>query len=146
VHHGYHTVGVGLKKAAKILDQQSVLAPRPENLFAVGRPIRDRATSNIDQAKTTIAEAQQILTSAPPFDPAGPHPNPWAARSAPRPGQPGIRRSISARRAACTGTRVHPLVVQALGRRRGRYRAVPPGCSRGCRHHHAQLALAFVRL
>jgi hypothetical protein len=84
LHHGYHTVGVGLQKAAKILDQQSVLMPKPENLFAVGRPIRDRAKHNIDQAKAIVAEAQQLLTAMLPFDPAGPHPNPWAARSAPR--------------------------------------------------------------
>jgi hypothetical protein len=84
VHHGYYTVGVGLQKAAKILDQQCVLTPKPENLFTVGRPIRDRAKRNIDQAKAIVAKAEQILAATAPFDPAGPPPNPWAARSAPR--------------------------------------------------------------
>jgi hypothetical protein len=83
MHSGYHTVGVGLQKAAKILDQQSVLTPGPENLFAIGRPIRNRAASNISHAKAVLAEAQQILASA-PFGPVTPHPNPWAARSGPR--------------------------------------------------------------
>ena len=84
VHNGYHTVGVGLQKAAKILDQQSVLTPKPENLFTVGRPIRDRANRNVHQAKAIVAEAERILASSPPFAPIGPHANPWAARSAPR--------------------------------------------------------------
>jgi hypothetical protein len=84
IHHGYHTVGVGLQKAAKILDQESVLMPRPENLFVIGRPIRDRAIGKIRQAAAIAAEAQQILASTPPFDPAAPHPNPWETRSAPR--------------------------------------------------------------
>jgi hypothetical protein len=84
MHSGYHTVGVGLQKAAKILDQETVLTPRPGNLFVIGRPLRDRAIATIGRAETILAEVQQILTSAPPFDPASPHPNPWAARSAPR--------------------------------------------------------------
>ena len=84
MYHGYHTVGVGLQKAAKILDQQSVLTPKPENLFVIGRPIRDRAIGKIRQARTIVAEAQHILASTPPFDPAAPYPNPWEPRSAPR--------------------------------------------------------------
>jgi hypothetical protein len=87
MHSGYHTVGVGLQKAAKILDQETVLTPRPGNLFVIGRPVRDRATANIGRAETILAEVQQTLAGAPPFGPASPHPNPWAARSAPRQGR-----------------------------------------------------------
>jgi hypothetical protein len=84
MHDGYHTVGVGLQKAAKILDQEKVLTPKPENLFAIGRPIRNRAVRHIDDAAAILAEAGQILASASPFDPAVVHPDPWAPRSAPR--------------------------------------------------------------
>jgi hypothetical protein len=84
MHDGYHTVGVGLQKAAKILDQEKVHAPRPANLFAIGRPIRSRAQSHLDDAGAILAEASQILASAVPFDPAVVHPDPWAPRSAPR--------------------------------------------------------------
>jgi hypothetical protein len=84
LHHGYHTIGVGLQKAAKILDQQAVLTPRPTNLFAVGRPVRDRATANLCRAKDLVTEAEQILARTSPFAPVGPHPNPWAARCASR--------------------------------------------------------------
>lgn len=83
-HHGYQTVGVGLQKAAKILDQERVLMPKPENLFAIGRPISDRAVGNLKDAKAIVAEARQVLARRPPFDSAGPHPNPWEARTAPR--------------------------------------------------------------
>jgi len=84
LHRGYRAVGLGLQKAAKILDQDSVLTPRPENLFAVGRPIRDRVISDIARARDILAQAEQILTGSPPFDPAGPAPNPWESRTAPR--------------------------------------------------------------
>ena len=84
MHDGYHTVGVGLQKAAKILDQEKVHTPKPENLFAIGRPIRSRAQSHLDDAAAILAEASQILASAVPFDPAVVHPDPWAPRSAPR--------------------------------------------------------------
>jgi hypothetical protein len=84
VHDGYHTVGVGLQKAAKILDQEKVHTPKPENLFAIGRPIRNRAVSHLDDAAAIRAEASGILASTSPFDPAVIHPDPWAARSAPR--------------------------------------------------------------
>jgi hypothetical protein len=87
MHNGYHTVGVGLQKAAKILGQESVMTPRKENLFAIGRPIRDRATGNLNRASAILAEAQQILAST-PFDPGAPHPSPWTARSAPRRARP----------------------------------------------------------
>jgi hypothetical protein len=84
MHDGYHTVGVGLQKAAKILDQEKVLTPKPENLFAIGRPIRNRAVRHIDDAAAILVEAGRILASASPFDPAVVHPDPWAPRSAPR--------------------------------------------------------------
>jgi hypothetical protein len=84
IHDGYHTVGVGLQKAAKILDQDKVHTPKPANLFALGRPIRNRATGHLDNAAAILAEATQILANASPFDPAVVHPDPWAARSAPR--------------------------------------------------------------
>jgi hypothetical protein len=87
MHSGYHTVGVGLQKAAKILDQETVLTPRPGNLFVIGRPVRDRAVANLGRAKTILAEVGQTLASAPPFGAASSHPNPWAARSAPRQGR-----------------------------------------------------------
>lgn len=57
------------------------------NLFVIGRPVRDRAIANIGRAETILAEVQQILAGAPPFDPASPHPNSWAARSAPQQGR-----------------------------------------------------------
>jgi hypothetical protein len=84
MHDGYHTVGVGLQKAAKILDQEQVRTPKPGNLFAIGRPIRSRAVGHLDDAAAIRAEAGGILTSSTPFDPAVVHPDPWAARSAPR--------------------------------------------------------------
>ena len=84
MHDGYHTVGVGLQKAAKILDQDKVHTPKPANLFAIGRPIRSRAAGHLDDTKAILAEAGQILASASPFDPTVIHPDPWAARSAPR--------------------------------------------------------------
>ena len=84
MHDGYHTVGVGLQKAAKILDQEKVHTPKPANLFAIGRPIRSRAVRHLDDAAAILAEASQILASAVPFDPAVVHPDPWAPRSAPR--------------------------------------------------------------
>jgi hypothetical protein len=84
LHQGYQAVGLGLQKAAKILDQDSVLTPRPENLFAAGRPIRDRVIGEIARARTILTQAEQILTGSPPFDPAGPAPNPWESRTAPR--------------------------------------------------------------
>jgi hypothetical protein len=88
VHYGYHTVAVGLQKAAKILDLESVLTPKPKNLFPVGRPIRDRAVGNIRQTDALLAKAHQELASAAPFDTsAAPHPNPWGTRSAPRQGR-----------------------------------------------------------
>jgi hypothetical protein len=87
MHSGYHTVGVGLQKAARILDQETVLTPSPSNLFVIGRPVRDRTIANIGRAETILAEVRQTLAGAPPFDPASPHPNPWAARSAPRRGR-----------------------------------------------------------
>jgi len=84
MHDGYHTVGVGLQKAAKILDQETVLTPKPENLFRIGRPIRDRTIGNINEARAVLAEAARILAEAAPFDPAVRHPSPWETRSAPR--------------------------------------------------------------
>ncbi len=84
MHDGYHTVGVGLQKAAKILDQEKVLTPKPENLFAIGRPIRNRAVRHIDDATAILTDAGRILASASPFDPTVVHPDPWAPRSAPR--------------------------------------------------------------
>lgn len=83
LHHGYRAVGRGLQKAAKILDQDCVRTPRPENLFAAGRPIRDRVIGDIARAQAILAQAEQILTGS-PFDPAGPAPNPWELRTAPR--------------------------------------------------------------
>ena len=83
LHHGYHTIGVGLQKAAKILDQQSVLTPKQRTCSrSAGQPLRDRAKHNIEQGKAIIAEAQQILIATLPFESAGPHSSPWAARSA----------------------------------------------------------------
>ena len=84
VHKGYQVIGVGLQKAAKILDQETVHMPKPENLFAAGRPFRDRTIGNIVRAKSILSEAEQILIGSPPFDPAGPAPNPWESRTAPR--------------------------------------------------------------
>jgi hypothetical protein len=84
MHDGYHTIGVGLQKAAKILDQANVHTPHPQNLFAIGRPIRTRAVGHLDDAAAIRAEAGTILASVSPFDPAVAHPDPWAARSAPR--------------------------------------------------------------
>jgi hypothetical protein len=84
IYRGYQTVGLGLQKAAKILGQDSVPIPRPENLFAPGRPIRDRATGNIARAAGILAETRQLLAALPPFHPAGAAPNPWESRSAPR--------------------------------------------------------------
>jgi hypothetical protein len=84
MHDGYHTVGVGLQKAAKILDQEKVHTPRPANLFAIGRPIRNRVQGHLDDAAAILEQASQILASAVPFDPAVVHPDPWAPRSAPR--------------------------------------------------------------
>jgi hypothetical protein len=84
MHDAYHTIGVGLQKAAKILDQEKVLTPKRENLFAIGRPIRNRAVRHIDDAAAILAEAGRTLASASPFDPAVVHPDPWAPRSAPR--------------------------------------------------------------
>ena len=84
MHDGYHTVGVGLQKAAKILDQEKVHTPKPANLFAIGRPIRSRAQSHLDDAAAILAEVSQILAGIVPFDPAVVHPDPWALRSAPR--------------------------------------------------------------
>ncbi len=84
MHDGYHTVGVGLQKAAKILDQEKVHTPKPANLFAIGRPIRRRAEGHLDDAAAILAAASHILASAVPFDPAVVHPDPWAPRSAPR--------------------------------------------------------------
>jgi hypothetical protein len=84
----YQVVGVGLQKAAMILDQDSVLMPKPENLFAVDRPLRARALANLDRAASILAEAQQILTTPAPFEPASPDPDPWETRTAPRRGVP----------------------------------------------------------
>jgi hypothetical protein len=84
IHSGYQTVGLGLQKAAKILGQDVVPVPRAENLVAPGRPIRDRATGNIELAGTVVAQARQLLAASPPFHPAGSAPNPWESRSAPR--------------------------------------------------------------
>jgi hypothetical protein len=84
MHDGYHKVGVGLQKAAKILDQEKVHTPKPENLFAIGRPIRNRAVGHLDDAAAIREEASKILASSVPFDPAVVHPDPWATRSAPR--------------------------------------------------------------
>ena len=84
IHRGYQTVGLGLQKAAKILGQDFVPVPRPENLFAPGRPLRDRAASNIELADTVLGQARQLLAASPPFHPAEAAPNPWEARSAPR--------------------------------------------------------------
>jgi hypothetical protein len=84
MHDGYHTVGVGLQKAAKILDQENVLMPKSQNLFAIGRPVRDRAIGKINDAAAIVAEAERILADTTLFDPAIRHPNPWEARSAPR--------------------------------------------------------------
>jgi hypothetical protein len=88
VHDGYHTVGVGLQKAAKILDQDKVQTPRPGNLFAIGRSIRARALGHLDDAAAIRAQAGTILANSVPFDPAVVHPDPWAARSAPRQARP----------------------------------------------------------
>jgi hypothetical protein len=87
MHDGYHTVGVGLQKAAKILDQENVLMPKSQNLFAMGCPVRDRAAGHISDAAAIVATAEQILASTTLFDPAVRHPNPWEARSAPRQAQ-----------------------------------------------------------
>ncbi len=84
MHDGYHTVGVGLQKAAKILDQENVLTPKPENMFIIGRPIRSRATGNLADAAAILTEASQIIDGTSPFDPAVRHPSPWDFRSAPR--------------------------------------------------------------
>jgi hypothetical protein len=84
IHDGYQTIGLGLQKAAKILGQDVVPVPRAENLFPPGRPIRDRATGNIELAGTIVAQARQLLAASPPFHPAGSAPNPWESRSAPR--------------------------------------------------------------
>ena len=84
LHDGYQTVGIGLQKAAKILDQESIPVPRPENLFAAGRPIRRRATANVFRAQTILAKAHQIMAGASPFGAAAPAPNPWEFRTAPR--------------------------------------------------------------
>ena len=84
MHDGYHTVGVGLQKAAKILDQDKVHTPKSRDLFAIGRPIRSRAVGHLDNAEAILTEASQILAGVAPFDPAAVHPDPWAARSAPR--------------------------------------------------------------
>jgi hypothetical protein len=84
IQRGYQIVGLGLQKAAKILGQDSVLVPRPENLFPPGRPIRDRVTSNIDRARDVLADAQQLLAATPPFHSAAGAPNPWGCRSAAR--------------------------------------------------------------
>jgi hypothetical protein len=84
IQRGYQTVGLGLQKAAKILGQDSVPVPRPENLFPPGRPVRDRAAGNIERARGILAEAQQMLSAPPPFHPAGAAPNPWESRSAAR--------------------------------------------------------------
>jgi hypothetical protein len=84
MHDGYHTVGVGLQKAAKILDQDTVHTPRPTNLFAIGRPIRSRVVGHLNEAQAILAEASQTQASTSPFDSAVVHPDPWAARSAPR--------------------------------------------------------------
>ena len=84
MHHGYHTVGVGLQKAAKILDQSP--SSRPNRRTSSLSAVRSAAgpISNIDRARTIVQEAEQVLANPPPFHPAGPHPNPWAARATSR--------------------------------------------------------------
>lgn len=88
IHGGVRDVMLVMQKAAKILDQESVLAPRAEDLCAAGRPIRDRAAGNISRAEAILAEAQQILAGSPPFRPAGPAPSAWELRAAPRQAPP----------------------------------------------------------
>ncbi len=78
---GYQAVGLGLQKAAKLLDLERVPTPRPENLFPAGRPIRDRAVSNLARAHRTVVEAEQAVAASMPFTPNGPAPNPWEFRS-----------------------------------------------------------------
>jgi hypothetical protein len=84
VSDGYRIVAVGLQKAARILDQDAVLAPSPENLFPVGRPIRDHTNGNLSRATATLAQAHRMLARPGPFEPGGPAPNPWKARTASR--------------------------------------------------------------
>jgi hypothetical protein len=78
---GYQAVGLGLQKAAKLLDLQTVPTPRPENLFPAGRPIRDRAVSNIATAHRAVLAAERAMAESAPFTPTGPAPNPWKFRS-----------------------------------------------------------------
>jgi hypothetical protein len=84
IQDGYQLTGIGLQKAAKILDQPAVLAPRPENLFAVGRAIRARVSNNLERAATILAEARQTLNGPAPFAPTRPAANPWETRTATR--------------------------------------------------------------
>jgi hypothetical protein len=84
VSDGYRVVAVGLQKAARILDQDSVLTPSPENLFPVDRPIRTRTNDNLSRAAATIALAHKTLARPGPFEPESPAPNPWKTRTAPR--------------------------------------------------------------
>jgi hypothetical protein len=84
LNRGYLKVGVGLQKAAKILDQEFVLTPGPENLFPASRPAHDRAVSNISQAQAAVLETENLLAGTFPFAPAWPLPDPWGLRSAPR--------------------------------------------------------------
>jgi hypothetical protein len=88
VSDGYRVVAVGLQKAASILDLDTVHAPTPENLFAVGRPIRDRARTNLSRAGSVRDQVEQMLAQPGPFHPACAAPNPWETRVAPRHGLP----------------------------------------------------------
>jgi hypothetical protein len=88
VGDGYRVVAVGLQKAASILGLDTVHTPTPENLFAVDRPIRDRARTNLGRAGSLRDQVEQMLAQPGPFHPACAAPNPWETRTLPRYGLP----------------------------------------------------------
>jgi hypothetical protein len=88
ISDGTHAAGRTMQKAAKILGLESLHMPAPENIVAVGRPVRERVISNLDRAAAIRAEVVKILEGPHPFAPAVPAPNPWELRTQPRRGLP----------------------------------------------------------
>jgi hypothetical protein len=92
---GYRRIGVGLQKAAALLDLSVVPRPDPENLLPVTREARAQVLVTLDEVATICRYAERLLERE-PLLPRSPAPDPWARRRRPGGARPDPAYAVEA--------------------------------------------------